>query len=136
MRDCPKCGDPLSIHGVCGSCDYGRAKPRAELAPRPEQHRMTPQVKAEYESAGLTSNGLTDQQWYNVCRFWPTIARRCSRKFADVGQHNSLHATSSQGPLYSAMKARAVHGIDPNGEQERRRLDAASERAAIQGEPA
>jgi hypothetical protein len=133
-RACPNCGDPLSIHGVCGSCNYGRAKPKTELAPRPEQHRMTPQAKAAYEAGGPTSHSLTEQQWYNVCRFWPSIARRCSRPFAKIGPDNPLHATSEQGPIFKAMQARSIAGIDDDGEEERRRLDALLERKAIQSE--
>jgi hypothetical protein len=60
---------------------------------------MTHEEKAAYEAGGPTSHSLTEQQWYNVCRFWPTVAKRCSRQFADIGPHNPLHATSFQGPL-------------------------------------
>jgi hypothetical protein len=60
---------------------------------------MTAEQKEAYEAGGPRSHDLTEQQWFNVCRFWPSVARRCSRPFADVGPHNPLWATSQLGPL-------------------------------------
>lgn len=96
---------------------------------------MTPEAKTSYEAGAPRSHDLTSQQWYNVCRFWPSVARRCSRPMEKVGPDHPLHATSNLGPLTRAMMARQVPGIDPDGEAERRRIEAQLERDAIQSEP-
>ncbi len=65
-------------------------------------------VVASYQAPGKSSADLTALQWYNVCRFWPTIARRCGRRLADVGPHNPLHASSRIGPLLRLRCRRSI----------------------------
>jgi len=117
-RSCPDCGDDISVYAKVHSCGWrAAAKPKDDV-PRPKQHRLSPEAQEAYEAGAPRSHDLTEQQWYNVCRFWPTVAKRCSRPFADVGTHNPLHATSRQGPL---MRKAVIE-------------EAALERAAIQAE--
>lgn len=56
----------------------------------------------------LSSFSITEQQWYNVCKFFPKVARRCRRPFADVGKHNPLDVTSSMGFLGKAKLAPTI----------------------------
>jgi len=46
-----------------------------------------------------TSQDLSDQQWYNVCKHYPNVARRTARPLVQVGPDQPLDKTSSAGPL-------------------------------------
>lgn len=112
-RICPECGDDIYINAKSHKCGWRlTAEPKAV----PRQHRMEPEAKAAYESGGPRSGDLTEQQWYNVCRFWPSVARRCSRTFADVGPHNPLHASSNLGPLMRRIRPPEVVEREPGQE--------------------
>jgi hypothetical protein len=101
-KSCPRCRTALVAPFLsCEMCPWSSMKPAD--TPRRGFIHMDPQEKAEYERQGKRSGDLTEQQWYNVCRFWPTVARRCRRPFADVGQHNPLHGTSRIGPLMKSV---------------------------------
>lgn len=126
---CPKCGDPLSTHGVCGSCGYGR-NTRAKAQQNPDGDRwgiLAAQAKDWSRSHAATSVDLTDQQWYNVSKFWPWVAAHCRRERPVVGPDHPLDATARQGPLMRfAGRTVARRGDDPD----------AIEREAIQTEAA
>jgi len=110
-RVCPECKEHLTAPYLsCRFCDWVEGK--TPVRQTSQIHRMTPEAKTAYEAGGPTSHDLTPQQWYNVCRFWPSVARRCSRPLAKVGPDNPLHATSRMGPLLK-------HRLDPEAEAER-----------------
>ncbi|MGH7605431.1 MAG: hypothetical protein ACRENK_15725 [Gemmatimonadaceae bacterium] len=76
-----------------------------------------------------TSLDLTEQQWYNCCKFWPFVAAHCKRPRPNVGPDHPLDATAAMGPMLRGRAALVAprRGDDP---------DALEERAAIQNEPA
>lgn len=117
-RHCPRCRTELVPPFLsCEMCPWSQVRPNGSQ--RPESPRMDYTAKVAYEAGGKRSTDLTEQQWYNVCRFWPTVAARCERALPDIGPHNPLHHTSKQGPL--------MRRVD---------VDANSERLAIQTESA
>jgi hypothetical protein len=125
MMACPTCGDPLSVHGVCGNCGYGLKSAGKAKGHNPESAHwgeLAARAKEGYLVGVPTSFDLTEQQWYNVCKFWPNVAAHCKRPGPAVGPDHPLDATSSLGPL---MRHRRVkrRSDDP---------DAIEERAAIQ----
>ncbi len=125
---CPDCGDPLSVHGVCGSCGYGLKGKRKTAKQDPEAARraeLAVMAKQRYLDSAPTSADLTDQQWYNVCKFWPWVAMHCKRERFKVGPDHPLDATSRRGPLLTGQLPVFRRGDDP---------DALEERAAIQTE--
>ena len=160
MKDCPVCGKPVDGL-VCGSC--GRAEAGAEGFGKPirqlsEWGIQAEQVRKKFEAPENQPHAgqLTAQQWYNVCKFYPAAAKRCTRPKADVGEHNrldrtsgrfgriadtrawareilELHAAGRYHVMYGITSAREVLGI--NRAKEEDPYDA-EERAAIQQEAA
>jgi hypothetical protein len=93
VKNCPRCDAP--VDGIeCGRCGHSEARPGS-----PTSRHMAPEAKRAYESGGHKVSDLTDEQWYNVCKFWPSVAARSGRKIADVGVHNPLDASAARGPL-------------------------------------
>ncbi len=127
--DCPICGDPLTTRGVCGSCGYGRKRKTADTTGHSDGDHwavLAAQAKEMYLANPPTSFDLTDQQWYNVCKFWPNVAAHCKRPRPVVGPEHPLDATSRQGPLMRyTVPPVPRRGDDP---------DALDERAALQSE--
>lgn len=87
----------------CQACGEGKpakgkmsADEAAELANRQLEARRI------FAAEAPGSESLTDQQWYNVCKFHPTIAARCRRPMVQVGPNQSLDRTSSRGPMFVA----------------------------------
>jgi hypothetical protein len=111
---CPECGDDIYVNARSHKCGW---RFHAEVIIDRSAHRMTPEAKAAYESGAPRSHDLAPQQWYNVCRFWTSVAKRCSRPMELVGPDHPLHATSRLGPLLK-------HRIDPEAEAERQALQA------------
>lgn len=135
-KACPDCSELVPVTATM--CGCGFRFQRGAMASRPQADEpLTPRH-------AFSSHDLTAQQWYNVCRWFPTVAARCSRALPDIGPHNPLHATSEEGPLMRALRGKSIAGIEPDkkAEAERRRLDAVlraeadAERSAIAGEPA
>lgn len=130
-NDCPDCGDPMSVHGVCGSCGYGgkfkgKSKPKHDPEAAHWAH-MAMLAKERYLNNPATSADLTEQQWYNVCKFWPNVAAHCKRPRPIVGPNHQLDVTSRRGPLTRGVADALPHrrGYDP---------DAIEERLAIEGD--
>lgn len=94
MKECPKCGT-LFVSGWCRAC--GEGKP--SVKPVRTVRDYAAEARSSYQSGWPNSSVLTEQQWYNVCRFFPFVASKCSRALPDMGPHNPLHATSSMGML-------------------------------------
>jgi len=97
MKDCPQCGRPVD-GASCGACGYGDGGNSAglsewgKIAQATAQHFRAPENQP-------SSWSLTDQQWYNVCKFRPSIARRCARPMPEVGPEHPLDRTATMGPL-------------------------------------
>ena len=109
--ECPECKDPLSIHGVCGSCGYGREKKKTATYDPTVAHRnqdLVANARRNYLDNGPTCHNLTDQQWYNVCKFWPFVAVHCSRLRPQVGPENALDATAEEGPLFRGVRRKSA----------------------------
>lgn len=103
-RHCPKCGDPLSAHGECGSCGFGRSRTNSPASE--DRRRFNEQALAASRARpGPTSLDLTEKQWYAVCKFWPGVAKRasdhCGRRLADVGPHNPLDSQVKRGAIFT-----------------------------------
>ena len=79
---------------------------------------MAANAKHDFEMGSLTAKSLTDQQWYNVCKFWPNVAAHCKRQRPEMGPGNPLDATARQG-------ARLRRVRDVEGDRERVALEAA-----------
>lgn len=128
---CPECGDPLSVHGVCGSCGYGLKRRRGSNKDNAEAAHwgeLAAKAKELYQATAPTSFDLEPQQWYNVCKYFPWVAQHCKRERFEVGPDHPLDATSHLGPLTRHLTVPAPRrGDDP---------DAIDERAAIQADHA
>ncbi len=119
MIGCPSCGDPLSTRGVCGSCGYGRRGAKLEPS-HGEGDRyaiLAERAKQDFQQNVPSAESLTDQQWYNVCKFFPFIATHCKRLRPEMGPHNPLDASARLGPILSGRF---------------RDMEAEAERAALQ----
>ena len=119
MKECPKCGT-MFVSGWCRSCGEGKPSGKPDKVFRD----YGAEARASYQAGWPNSSVLTEQQWYNVCRFFPTVAARCRRALPDIGPHNPLHATSRMGMLGGLARWHPPA----------RDLEAEAERAAIQGE--
>ncbi len=58
-------------------------------------------VRQRFAMDAPTSQDLTPQQWYNVCKYAPHLAKRCNRPMADVGPHNPLDRTARAGIMFA-----------------------------------
>lgn len=86
MKDCPRC--KTAVDGPqCPSCRY--VEPGAI---RPSERGM--------DVPAISSRSVTPQQWYNVCKHFPSVAARASRSLESVGPSHPLDATSQRGPLF------------------------------------
>lgn len=103
MRNCPEC--QAAVDGLqCGRCGY--AEPGYQV---PKARRTTPlsalgqlaqEISDFYESDAWRKRtpDLTEQQWVNVCKYFPTVAAHCThRPIAD-----STH------PLWDSGRAGAL----------------------------
>jgi len=116
-RICPSCGDSLDDGGRCASCRYGHAKGASDgalsdygiMARETAQHFRRPENQP-------SSRGLTDQQWYNVCKFWPKVSARCARPLVQVGHGQELELTASRGPLLGGRAPTPARDREPGEE--------------------
>lgn len=117
-RDCPDCGEPLGLGAKSCRCGWSVVKKSSAVNQEEAERNAALIAWARQHSldTGGKSKDLTEQQWYNVCRFWPSVAKRCSRPFASVGPHNPLHATSRLGPV--------MRRFDPEAQAEREAMQA------------
>lgn len=103
-RKCPRCADPLSQWGVCGSCGFGKKASLEPSAPDSERERnddLVAMVRRHYLD---NAPKLTDQQWYNVCKFWPFVAAHVNRQRPEVGPNHPLDATAREGPIFRGRR--------------------------------
>ena len=100
MKECPKCGT-LYASGWCKACGEGKPGAKAVKEVRDYADEARRAIPAGWPNSSI----LTDQQWYNVCRFFPGVAAKCSRPVAAVGPENRLHATSGAGMLRGVGQA-------------------------------
>jgi len=95
---CPMCNE--DIQDDLDQCDCGYRRPKKKVI-----REETRQVREQYLEAGPTSWDLTDQQWFNVCKFFPTVAARCKRPPADLSPDNPMHKVRP-GPMLQSMLGR------------------------------
>ncbi len=106
-RNCPRCSDPLSQWGVCGSCGFGRkasAAPAGSTAEGERNDALVSEARRRCQDDALTSADLTDQQWYNVCKFFPFVAAHCKRSRPEIGPAHPLDRTAHQGPIFKRKR--------------------------------
>lgn len=120
MRDCRKCGAPVD-GVVCPVC--GDGLPAGKVAEPSRAAQCALEARRRFVADVPSSLDLTPQQWYNVCKFYPTIAERSNRQLVPVGQNQPLD-----------KMARAGFSIRANVRV--RDAEADAERAAIQREAA
>lgn len=125
MHDCGRCGKP--VDGLqCPACGYSEPQ-SGGLEPRKLSHwgllAETTRQRFEAPENQPSAFDLTHQQWYNVCKFWPTIAGRCRRRRLAVGPDHPLDRTATAGPMLKRLLG------SPRADPE-----AAAEREAIQTE--
>lgn len=114
MYDCPKCGDSLADEAViCNHCKW--VPPGLQpTAPKGLSERGLAAAKARrrFEQHPPSSAERSMQQWYNVCKFFPTVARLASahshRPLAEVGPDNPLDKTATLGPLLRGFRPPVV----------------------------
>lgn len=107
MKECQKCGT-VYVSGWCRACGEGKPAEKGGKLTADQTAEKANQLLEQrriWASNGPTSFDLTDQQWYNVCRFYPAVASRCRRPLPGIGSHNPLHATSQLGLLVSAARS-------------------------------
>ena len=111
LRDCPKCGDPLSVHGTCGSCGYGAPRKRPEL-----------HLAAAHKPADLSGQRRwTREEWLanqRACQPW---IDKCKAILA------AAEANHRGSAIPHVLSAGALQGISYDPE-------AIAEREAIQRE--
>jgi uncharacterized Zn finger protein (UPF0148 family) len=119
MIDCPKCGSPVD-GDYCPKCRYSENAVKKTNAPGLSRAgEIAEMIRQQLQTHGPTTDELTEQQWYNVCRFYPLVARRSRREFADVGPHNPLDATAQSGTMFKGVNvfdARALPPREPGEE--------------------
>lgn len=118
-RSCPRCADPLSQYGVCGSCGFGRRAGVGPSVPDMERERNDELVASARRHYLASAPELTDQQWYNVCKFWPFVAAHVNRVRPEIGPNHPLDATARQGPVF-----RRRHLFDAESVAEREAIQA------------
>lgn len=124
---CPTCGDPLSVHGVCGSCGNGLKKGGKRQEYDPDAARrgdLAAIVRARSFALSPTSADLTEQQWYNVCKFWPNVAAHCDRPRPVVAPTHPLDAAARLGPLARRMAEVMRSCGDASADDERAAIQA------------
>ncbi len=119
-RNCPRCSDPLSQWGVCGSCGFGKKAGLGPVVPDMERERNDELVNMARQRYLDSTPKLTDQQWYNVCKFWPFVAAHVNRDRPEIGPHHPLDATARQGPLF---KRRRIFDSEAAAEREALQAD-------------
>jgi hypothetical protein len=132
MRACPSCyALNEDAADTCSACQSAMLVPATTAKGKllSDAALRAAAVRKRYEEKAPSSADLTAQQWYNVCKFYPTIARKASahshRPLAHVGPDNPLDKTATRGPLLRGIR------LSPPPDPE-----ALSERAAIQSESA
>lgn len=80
MASCPTCRG-IMVEGRCLACGQD----------------LRALIRLRYERGAPGSIDLSEQAWYNVCRFYPSIARRARRPMVKVGPEHPLHKTSRAG---------------------------------------
>ena len=122
LMDCPgKCGAMIAIDAIaCPDCGWKppEAPKEKEAAGLSERALLAAQTRLRFTERGPSAADLSFQQWYNVSKFFPNVARRASeyshRPLADVGPENPLDKKASLGPLLAA--ARYVAPREPGQE--------------------
>ena len=117
--ECKACG-AFYAGKWCQACGEGKpakgkmsADEAAELANRQLEARRI------YAAEAPGSESLSDQHWYNLCKFHPTIAARCRRPLVEVGPNQPLDRTASRGPVFdSAHKSSRVFDDRQPGEDD------------------
>ena len=110
--ECRACG-AFYAGGWCQACGEGKPKKgqmsatqTAELANRQLE------IRRIYAANAPGSESLTAQQWYNVCKFFPTIAARCRRPLVLVGPDEPLDRASGLGLLLGAASRSTREFVD------------------------
>lgn len=108
----PECGNhDLSERAItCPECGTDRprtGRPRARVETEEDRRirEQIAQLRERLAQGGPSSWDLTEQQWYNVCRFFPHVAARSARPMLKVGPDHPLHATSRMGSLLAGWRA-------------------------------
>lgn len=122
MRNCPTCRSSLRAPFIsCDYCSWTATGQRNSVQPGTEEGERSAQLVAEarrhYLDSGPIDNDLTEQQWYNVCKFWPFVAVHCKRARPNVGPDHPLDATAREGPLTRLLPIpKAPNRVENQGE--------------------
>jgi hypothetical protein len=126
MIACPNCAYVNADEArFCAECQAPMHKTAlAERAPvaLSENALRAIEARERYLASAPSAADLTAQQWYNVCRFYPTIARKASefshRPLAHVGPDNPLDATAQAGPPIAFFLKRRLQTREPGEDDE------------------
>lgn len=124
LKACPTCHSSLQPPFI--ACDYcswtaaGRSSSGNSKFDPVEAERnafLVAQARQHYVDSGPIPETLTDQQWYNVCKFWPFVAVHCKRPRPAAGPDHPLDATARQGPLTRILPIpKAPNRVENQGE--------------------
>ena len=67
----------------------------------------------------MTSHSLTELQWYAVCKFFPSVARRASRAFVQPHPEHQLDALATLGPMMRGVALTQRPRFDRESDEER-----------------
>ena len=107
--ECGACGAYFAGNW-CQACGEGKPAGKGSKLSANEAAERANQLLADrraYAESGPTSADLTDQQWFNVCKFFPKVAARCQRPMADLSPDNPMHKVRP-GPLLQTMLGKNV----------------------------
>lgn len=104
---CPACTEVLAENATY--CGCGWKKPKASPAEQQKERvrELASQVREAFERNAPKAADLSEQQWYNVCRFFPFVAEHVNRERPEIGPSNPLHATSRMG-MFARLRVSAL----------------------------
>ena len=111
LKSCPTCHSTLRAPFIaCDYCSWTATGKSSSSRLDEETAERNAVMVAEARQAAIdsapASEDLTEQQWYNVCKFWPFVAVHCKRARPIVGPDHPLDATAREGPLTRALPRR------------------------------
>lgn len=113
---CPACTEVLAENATRCDCGWKRQKLSDSDQARARRSELATDVRSSYEINAPKVEDLSDQQWYNVCRFFPSIVEHCKRERPEISADHPLHATSRMS-IFARLRAVMPEPIREPGEE-------------------
>jgi hypothetical protein len=112
---CPACTETLAENATLCDCGWRRPKATPQQERKERQGQLVELARRAYEESAPRVADLSEQQWFNVCRYFPSIAEHCTRPRPVVSPDHPLWKTSRMG-LFMRIRTAAIALREPGEE--------------------